>query len=48
MESYFTGVEVKILRVREQSNKDPGSSFSLNTSYLPSKGYKGFGNESLG
>lgn len=48
MEPYFTGVEVKILRVREQSNRDPGSGCSLNTAYLPSEGYKGFGNESLG
>lgn len=38
MESYFIGVEVKTCRVEEQSNRDPGSTFSLKTSYFPSKG----------
>lgn len=38
MESYFIGVEVKTRRVDKQSKRDPGSSFSLKTSYFPSKG----------
>lgn len=37
MDSYFIGVEVKTRKVDEQSNRDPGSSFSLKTSYFPSK-----------
>lgn len=37
MESYFIGVEVNTHKVDEQSNRDPVSSFSLKTSYFPSK-----------
>lgn len=44
MESYFIGVEVKACRVEEQSNR---CSFSLKTSYFPSKGYKCSENDGL-
>lgn len=48
MESYLTGVEVKILKVKGQSSRDPGSSFSLKTSIFQVKGVSALEMEGLG